>query len=95
MPPLTHLNKLNRYRGGVLPVKKVHADDVWTKVLDQLGVEPLSAPTRSTKALKATTSMAASTKAHAEGATRRLTILDLPSETQKEIFKHVRILMRP
>jgi hypothetical protein len=93
MPPLTHHNKLNGYRNGVAPVKKVHADEVWAKVLDQLGVELLSAPTSSTKAVKATTSMAASTEAHAVGAKERLTFSDLPVETQQEVFSYVRISM--
>jgi hypothetical protein len=88
------LQKPLRYGSGVTSKKKVHTDDVWARVLDQLGVEPRSAPTSSTRALTATTSMAASSDSYATGAKAKVAFLDLPLETQKEVFKHVRSSVR-
>ena len=83
---LAQLSKSNRYTACVASTRKVHADDVWKQVMNNLGVEPVNAPT-SSKIDKAPTSVA-----HVASAKSKTTFLDLPLETQKEIFRYVCIL---
>ncbi|KAG0649350.1 hypothetical protein D0Z07_4444 [Hyphodiscus hymeniophilus] len=73
------------------PRAKVDAEDAWQRTLNIMGLEMLS----SNKGQPAATAMASASGisspisgpslAHAK---TKMTILDLPSETQKEIFKH-------
>jgi hypothetical protein len=91
-------------RKGVTPIKKPNPDNVWQRTLAVMGLEPLSATSSdtstSTSKAVATTSiattaepggMAAPTPAPelTQGSKKKLTILDLPVEAQKDIFKHV------
>jgi hypothetical protein len=79
-------------RKSATPITKLQEDDVWRRVLDGLGLEPLSSnrisPAPTTMDSVATEAMASPTAAATPGA-KKVTILDLPSETQKDIFKHV------
>ena len=85
---------MSNYRDGVMPARKLHSEDVWDKVMDKLEVEPLRSPTTSSsKDRKATTSMATTTLARSGGAEMKRSILDLPLETQKDIFRYVCIAM--
>jgi hypothetical protein len=79
-------------RKGATPITKLHQDDVWCRILDVMGLEPLSSNHASPTATntEAAEAMASPTAAPAPG-TKKITILDLPSETQKDIFKHVSI----
>jgi hypothetical protein len=94
MPALP--NKQAR-RKGATPVTKQEQGDVWRRILDVMGLEPLrenqqhhrlSATAVDTDS-EAAEAMAAPTPAASAPAAKKVTILDLPSETQKDIFKHV------
>jgi hypothetical protein len=86
-------------RKGATPVTNLEQSDVWRRILDVMGLEPLRenqqqqqqqqqhSPT--TMDTEAAEPMAAPTTAASEPPARKVTILDLPSETQKDIFKHV------
>jgi hypothetical protein len=92
-------------RKGVTPIKKPNPDNVWQRTLAVMGLEPLSASssssnTSTSKAVAAASTstatadpggMAAPTPAPelTQGSQKKLTILDLPVEAQKDIFKHV------
>jgi hypothetical protein len=79
-------------RKTATPVTKLQEEDVWRRVLDALGLEPLSSnrisPAPPTMEPEAAEAMASPTAAATPGV-KKVTILDLPSETQKDIFKHV------
>jgi len=96
-----HPNNKSR-RKGVTPIKKLDPDHVWRRTLAVMGLEPLSSSsnTSGNKAVAATDTatadqdpggMAAPTPAPelTQGSKKKLTILDLPVEAQKEILKHV------
>jgi hypothetical protein len=82
-------------RKGATPITKLYQEDVWRRILDVMGLEPLSSNHASPTTIEsgAAEAMASPTAAPAAGA-KKVTILDLPSETQKDIFKHVSILDR-
>ncbi|KAF4633395.1 hypothetical protein G7Y89_g4716 [Cudoniella acicularis] len=84
MPALP--NKSNR-RKAVAPVKKQNHNEVWQRALDIMGLEPLNSTTNSPSS-SAPHTMAIPTPGPAEGSGKKKSILDLPSETKKEIFKH-------
>ncbi|CAG8981180.1 hypothetical protein HYALB_00013191 [Hymenoscyphus albidus] len=97
MPALPRSNR----RRGVIPVKKVHPDDIWRRAMRMMGLEPItttnnkqsSTPVPASKApAPAPPAIAPSTKptqtSPTEPTMKKLTILDLPPETQKEIIQH-------
>lgn len=93
-------------RKSATPVTKPEQGDVWRRVLDVMGLEPLmesqnqqhppplspaSTDIEAAEAMAAPPLAEAAEAAAAPEAKTKVTILDLPSETQKDIFKHVRI----
>ncbi len=74
----------NSRRKGVKPIAKQDQDDVWMRKLDSLGLEPLNSPRPAAMELSTASSIEAPTSG-----VRKLSILDLPAETQTEIFKNV------
>jgi hypothetical protein len=82
MPALP--NKTSRKR-GVTPITSFHREDVWLRTLDMMGMEPLQAPASApTSAILPSLESPTTTDTK-----KKLSILDLPQETQKDIFKHV------
>ena len=87
-------------RKGPTPRRLIKKDDAWRVILAIMGLEPLGAegelyPEDSTSSpatmdTEAAEAMAAPTAADSAAGAKKMTILDLPSETQKDIFKHVR-----
>jgi hypothetical protein len=86
-------------RKGATPVTKQEQGDVWRRILDVMGLEPLRenhqqehqrhSPAVMDTDSEAAEAVAAPTPAAPAPAAKKVTILDLPSETQKDIFKHV------
>jgi hypothetical protein len=84
-------------RKGATPVTKQDQGDVWSRVLDVMGLEPLRENKQqhhhSTTAMNIDTDaaepMAAPSATAPAPGMKKATMLDLPSETQKDIFKHV------
>jgi hypothetical protein len=85
-------------RKHVTPIANLHENDVWQRTFKLLGLQPLTpfpnlAPNEASSSLNE--EMATKTDIEApptESATpqgRKITILDLPAELQKDIFKHV------
>ena len=85
-------------RKHVTPIANLHENDVWQRKFKLLGLQSLTpfpdlAPDLDN--LSRTFEMAAATDIEAPSADiiepkkPKITILDLPAETQKDIFKHV------
>lgn len=85
-------------RKHVTPIANLHENDVWQRTFKLLGLQPLTpfldvAPDADN--LSRTSEMATATDIEAPPADTlepkkpKITILDLPAETQKDIFKHV------
>ena len=72
------------------PQAKSGADDAWQRTLDIMGLEPLSGNQEQTTIANGMSSPAPEASL-AQGSEKKteISILDLPSETQNEIFKHV------
>ena len=97
LPTMPALPNKQARRKGATPVTKQEQGDVWRRILDVMGLEPLRenqqhhrhSPTAMDTDSEAAEAMAAPTPAASAPAAKKVTILDLPSETQKDIFKHV------
>ena len=85
-------------RKHVTPIANLHENDVWQRTFKLLGLQPLTPfPDVAPDAdhLSRTSEMATATDIEAPPADTlepkkpKITILDLPAETQKDIFKHV------
>jgi hypothetical protein len=85
-------------RKHVTPIANLHENDVWQRTFKLLGLQPLTpfpdlAPDLDN--LSRAFEMATATDIEApsqdilEAQKPKITILDLPAETQKDIFKHV------
>lgn len=75
----------------VTPIANLHENDVWQRTFKLLGLQPLTPFPDSGTPHMADSAMDISAPAQGvEKPTKeKLTILDLPEEVQKEIFKHV------
>ena len=82
-------------RKGATPVTNLEQGDVWRRILDVMGLEPLRENQQQQQQYSPTAmdneaaEPMAAPMATASAPTKKVTILDLPSETQKDIFKHV------
>ena len=85
-------------RKHVTPIANLHENDVWQRTFNLLGLEPLNpfpdlnlkeAPCSLNLEMASTTDIVAPSEEMAKPEKPKITILDLPSETQKDIFKHV------
>jgi len=85
-------------RKHVTPIANLHENDVWQRTFKLLGLQPLTPfpdPAPDADNLSRTSEMATATEIEAPSADTlepkkpKITILDLPAETQKDIFKHV------
>ena len=85
-------------RKHVTPIANLHENDVWQRTFNLLGLEPLTpfpdvTPKEAHSSLNlkmaSTTDIVAPSTEMTEHKKPKITILDLPSETQKDIFKHV------
>lgn len=89
LPP----NSLTR-RKGATPCKQVQQGDVWRRSLHVLGLEEMNAHSNEQQLLptgSASQAMDSATDTELDIIPRKkLTFVDLPSETKKGIFKHVR-----
>jgi hypothetical protein len=74
-----------------MPIVNRRNEDVWDRTLEAMGLQPLSSINR--PATTATPSLPSGPAAAAPAASlkaQKTTIFDLPLETQKAIFEHVR-----
>jgi hypothetical protein len=75
------------------PRTKPDGEDVWERTLDIMGLEPLSSNKDNTPAMATASDLSSPSPAEpslVQGSEKKkLTIFDLPSETQKDIFKYV------
>lgn len=85
-------------RKHVTPIANLHENDVWQRTFNLLGLEPLTpfpdvnpkeAPCSLNLEMASTTDIVAPSTEMAKPEKPKISILDLPSETQKDIFKHV------
>jgi hypothetical protein len=88
-------------RKHVTPIANLHENDVWQRTFKLLGLQPLTpfpdvAPDQDNSSRSLEMASAIDIEAPAVESTEpkksKITILDLPAETQKEIFRHVSIL---
>jgi hypothetical protein len=88
-------------RKHVTPIANLHENDVWQRTFKLLGLQPLTpfpnvAPYAAKQShnlkMASITDIEAPPAESAEPKKPKITILDLPAETQKDIFKHVRSL---
>jgi hypothetical protein len=91
-------------RKHVTPIANLHENDVWQRTFKLLGLQPLTpfadvAPDAAQQsralAMAFPNDIEAPPAESAEPKKPKITILDLPAETQKDIFKHVRSLSEP
>jgi hypothetical protein len=79
-------------RRAATPTTKQQQDDVWRRTLAIMGLDPLTencANKTSTETVMADTPGVASPTATPSAADKKTSILDLPLEAQKDIFRHV------
>ncbi len=85
-------------RKHVTPIANLHENDVWQRTFKLLGLQPLipfsdTTPDRASLGgspeMASTIDIEAPAAESAESKKQKLSILDLPAETQKDIFKHV------
>lgn len=78
-------------RKTITPIVKRDPEHVFDQVLEALGLEAVSSNHNENGNTKTNTTMAAiiETPSPAPSSSRNLSILDLPSETQKDILKYV------
>ena len=85
-------------RKHVTPIANLHENDVWQRTFKLLGLQPLTPfpdPAPDADNFSRTFDMAIATDIEAPSADTlepkksKITILDLPAETQNDIFKHV------
>jgi hypothetical protein len=78
-------------RKGATPITKPQKEDVWQRTLDLLGVESLNEKDRPIPSMPTIRPEMQAEEAIAAGGRERkkLELVDLPAETQKEIFGYV------
>ena len=85
-------------RKHVTPIANLHENDVWQRTFKLLGLQPLTpfpdlAPDADnfsrTFEMATATDIEAPSADTVESKKPKITILDLPAETQEDIFKHV------
>ncbi len=88
-------------RKHVTPIANLHENDAWQRTFKLLGLQPLTpfpdvapedAKQSRTLTMASVTDIEAPPAENAGPRSPKITILDLPAETQKDIFKHVRSL---
>jgi len=81
-------------RKSATPRPKLNGEDVWDRTFNIMGLEPLSSKKDNSKTMASTDeisspSLAADPSLAQGSGKKKMTIFDLPSETQKDIFKYV------
>ena len=84
-------------RKTATPINKLNQEDVWQRTLDLMGLEPLNSKVNGKMAMQvdeedvssSPSTLATQAQGSQNGEGKKLTILDLPLETKKDIFKHV------
>ena len=83
-------------RKNTTPRAKQDKEDVWERTFDIMGLEPLSSNKDNTSTMATASDISSPSPAEpspAQGSEKKkITIFDLPSETQKDIFKYVSTL---
>lgn len=89
MPALPGKSSRRKYS---TPRPKLDGDDVWNRTFKTMGLEPLSSDKDKPTTMATASDISSPTPEPSlvQGSeNKKLTILDLPSETQKDIFKYV------
>lgn len=97
MPPLHVPNNKSR-RKGVTPIKKPDQDHVWQRTLNIMGLESISSSSASQhdspvldEAGDGLMAAPTATPELTQASKKKLTLLDLPAETKKNIIRYVSI----